>query len=243
MKNIKMTLAYDGTRYLGWQKQKNTGNTIQETIERTFFELTGESVEIIASGRTDAGVHAYGQVINFMTESALSPEELKTRLNTSLPSDIAVLSAERADERFHARYNAKTKTYVYRINSAKDPFTRKYAYFSSGALDLHLMREAAAILEGAHDFLGFSSLKRPDKSTVRTMLSVEITGNGFLLEIRYTADGFLFNMARIITGTLIEIGRGERPAQSINDVFNAKDRRFAGFTAPPHGLALLKVGY
>ena len=203
MKNYKITVQYDGTRYNGWQKQGNTPNTIQEKFEQILYKLCGKETPVFASGRTDAGVHAIGQVANFKCNTELSVEELMAYLNRYLPSDIAVTAIEEADERFHSRLNAKTKTYEYRIALSKpDVFIRKYVYPVEEKPDLVKMREAAEQLLGKHDFKGFSSVGRSKKSTVRTIHSIRIEEDNQLLIIRICGSGFLYHMVRIIAGTL-----------------------------------------
>lgn len=247
-KNIRLLLQYDGSRYEGWQKQKHTDKTIQGKLEQILEQLYGVSVEVHGSGRTDAGVHAMGQVANFHVPQGASvcqPEELSAYLNRYLPEDIAVLSAEEVPERFHSRLHAVSKTYLYRIETApkKDVFSRKYVYGFGKPLDLDRMRSAAGLLLGTHDFRAFCSLKRIKKSTERTIFSIVIEEKGTLLEISYTGDGFLYNMVRILTGTLLEIGAGERTAESVLDSLASGDRQMAGFTAPPEGLFLKEVHY
>ena len=243
--NYKMVLQYDGTRYDGWQKQGNTDRTIQGRIEAVLSKMAGADIEVHGSGRTDAGVHASGQVANFRLEEETEPEQIKSYLNSYLPEDIAVLSVEPAEERFHSRLNAKRKVYSYYVETApkKDVFSRKYVYGLGAGLDLKAMKEAAGALCGTHDFKSFCSNKKMKKTTVRTLYSISIRQKGSVLELSYTGDGFLYNMVRILTGTLIEVGLGKRPADSITGILEAKDRAAAGFTAPPEGLFLTKVEY
>lgn len=246
--NIRLRLQYDGSRYDGWQKQKNTDKTIQGKLEQILERLYGEPVEVHGSGRTDAGVHAFGQMANFHLPehaSVSNPEEIKAYLNHYLPEDIAVSEAEAVPARFHSRLNAEAKTYCYRIETAekKDVFSRKYVYGLGKPLDLDAMRKAAEYLVGTHDFRGFCSLKKFKKSTVRTIFSIDIKEKGTLVEISYTGDGFLYNMVRILTGTLLEIGRKERSAESVQAVLESGNRELAGFTAPPEGLFLQEVFY
>jgi len=245
MKNYVMTLMYDGTGYSGWQKQGNTDNSIQEKLEAVLSRMCGAKVEVAGSGRTDAGVHAKGQTASFRCETALSEEEILCCLNTYLPKDIAVTALSEAEERFHARLSAKKKTYLYRINmSCISPvFERKYIYDLRCPLDIEKMREASSYLLGRHDFKAFSSVRKTKKSTVREIYSISVTEENGEADIEITGNGFLYNMVRIIVGTLIEIGRGERAPESVRDILESMDRQNAGYTAPPHGLTLMRVEY
>ena len=245
MKNYKMIIQYDGTRYSGWQVQKTTEDTIQGKIERILGQMTGHTVEIHGSGRTDAGVHAKGQVASVAIDDAFSGEEIRDYLNTYLPRDIAVLSVEQVDERFHARFSATGKTYLYRIHTglASDVFDRKFVYDYLIPLDVTRMREAAALLTGRHDFRSFCGNKHMKKSTVRTVSEIRIQELPSELRIYYTGEGFLMNMVRILTGTLIEVGDGRREPESMTEILAACDRDAAGFTAPPQGLCLEEVYY
>lgn len=244
-KNYKMTLEYDGTRYDGWQKQGNTGNTIQEKLEKIFEKLTGSATEVIGSGRTDAGVHAKGQVANVHLDTELTVAELKQYMNRYLPEDIAVTSMEEAAERFHSRLNAKSKVYTYRVETTpkKPVFQRKYIYGLGESLDLEAMKAAARQLCGTHDFRSFCSNKNKKKSTVRTLQFITFQEHGTQIEINFSGDGFLYNMVRILTGTLIEVGQGKRRADTMIEILEAKDRQAAGFTAPSEGLFLTAVFY
>ena len=245
MKNYKMTLCYDGTRYSGWQKQKNTQNSIQEKIENVLCQMCGRNIEVFASGRTDAGVHAKGQVVSFRAQTPLSCDEIRAYLNSFLPKDIAVTEVIDADERFHARLSAKEKTYLYRINDSgvSNVFERKYVYDYPSPLDEKAMEKAAVHLLGKHDFKAFSSVKKTKKSTVREVYDIKIERSGGEVDIFITANGFLYNMVRIITGTLIEAGCGKRDIESVKDALESLDRENAGYTAPPEGLTLLDVKY
>ncbi|MCI9583506.1 MAG: tRNA pseudouridine(38-40) synthase TruA [Clostridium sp.] len=248
--NIRIVLQYDGTRYDGWQKQGNTDRTIQGRLERILERMTGQTVEVHGSGRTDAGVHALRQTANFHLPANArgkdwEPEAVRDALNRHLPEDIAVLEAERVPERFHSRLNAVSKTYLYRIETAEraDVFQRKYVYILGKPLDAGAMERAAFFLAGTHDFRGFSSLKRTRKSTVRTLALPEIRTAGSGMELLFTGDGFLYHMVRIMAGTLIEAGLHERSAESVKEVLESKNRALAGFTAPPQGLFLADVRY
>ncbi len=245
MKNYKLTIQYEGTRYNGWQRQENTSNTIQEKFENILFKLCKKKVEIFSSGRTDAGVHAKGQVANFKADLDLTTDEITDYFNKYLPGDVAVVKTEVVDDRFHARLNAKSKTYEYRIWTGKIPevFGRRTRYFYEGALDAELMKKGAEFLIGVHDFKAFCTSTRIKKSTVREIYSIEIDKTDSELIISVCGDGFLYNMVRIIVGTLIEIGRGECMPESIKSVLESGERKNAGYTAPPEGLTLLNVKY
>ena len=243
--NYKLLLQYDGTKLNGWQKQGNTDNTIQGKLEAILEKMYGMYVEIHGSGRTDAGVHALGQVANFHAPEMFSLEEILNTLNEYLSKDIRVLSVEEVDERFHARLTAKGKTYEYRIDNGKiaNVFQRKFTMREENPLDLEAMRAAAVQFLGTHDFKTFCANKKMKKSTVRTITSIEIKEMDGIVSIRYTGNGFLYNMVRILTGTLIEVGRGKRKPAEMGDVIGAKDRGAAGFTAPAQGLFLVEVDY
>jgi tRNA pseudouridine38-40 synthase len=244
MNNYKMSVQYDGTRYSGWQRQGNTAQTIQYKLEQALGRLLEEPIEVSGSGRTDAGVHALGQVANFKTEKAVDCGELLISLNQLLPEDIAVTSLSAASPRFHARLGAKEKTYCYTINLSpvQDVFRRRYEYQLPEPLDLEAMEQAAELLIGTHDFRGFST-GHTKKSTVRYLRSIEFSREGDKLCITFTGNGFLYNMVRILTGTLIEVGQGKRSPDSVTSVFETRDRQMAGFTAPPQGLCLMQVTY
>lgn len=245
MKNYKIVIQYDGTRYSGWQVQKCTPDTIQGKIEHVLETLAGHPVEIMGSGRTDAGVHALGQVANFHIEDEFSKDEIFKALNRFLPKDIAVSSIEEVDDRFHSRFSAIKKTYVYRIHTGivSNVFDRKFVYDYSEKLDVERMKKAAGYLVGTHDFKSFCGNKRMKKSTVRTIYDIDIEEKADEIVIIYTGNGFLMNMVRILTGTLIEVGDGRREPESMNAVLEAADREAAGYTAPPQGLILREVFY
>ena len=244
MKNYKITIQYDGTRYNGWQRQGNTKNTIQERFENVLFRMRGRKVEIFASGRTDAGVHAEGQVANFKCATDRTCEEIMEYLNRYLPEDIAVTSIEEVGERFHSRLNAVSKTYEYQI-AVKKPsvFVRKYVFTTDGNPDVEKMRFAAKLLLGKHDFKGFSSVGKTKKSTVRTLNSIDIISQGGIITIRINGSGFLYNMVRILAGTLLEIGTGKLDETVIHEIFQEKNREKAGATLPACGLKLVEVFY
>ena len=244
MKNFKITVQYDGTKYNGWQRQGNTANTIQERFENVLTKMCGSKVEIFASGRTDAGVHADEQTANFKCDTDMTEVQMFDYINKYLPSDIRVTSLTEADMRFHSRLNAVSKTYEYTIATQKpDVFIRKYVFFADKKLDVQKMRDAARLFEGEHDFKGFSSLGKTKKSTVRKINFIEITEENELVKIRINANGFLYNMVRIISGTLCDIGTGKLPESVIEKVFEEKLREKAGTTLPASGLRLVKVYY
>ena len=245
MRNFKVTLQYEGTRYQGWQKQESTDNTIQGKLEALLSKMAGTKVEIQGSGRTDAGVHAAGQVANFHLDTDQSPSQIMDYMNFYLPEDIAVISIEEVPERFHSRLNAKGKTYLYRVINSPVPhiFDRKYAWTVEEKLDVDAMRKAAAFLEGTHDYKAFTSLKKSKKSTVRTVerILIECVDD----EIRYTfrGDGFLYHMVRIMMGTLIEVGLHKKKPEEITGIFEKGLRENAGELVPAKGLTLLEVRY
>ena len=245
MHTYRMTLAYDGSRYNGWQKQGNTKNTIQEKLETLLTRLIGEPIEVAGSGRTDAGVHAMGQVVSFHTSAPRDCTALLSDIRKYLPDDIGALELTEAAPRFHARLNAAGKTYVYRIwnSDAPNVFERKYMYTLPDTLDMAAMETAAAALIGTHDFMSFCANKRMKKSTVRTIESIRMERLGNELRFTVTGDGFLYNMVRILVGTLLEVGMGKRSPDSMADLLSAKDRSKAGYLVPPHGLRLEAVYY
>ncbi len=245
MYNYKLTIQYDGTRYRGWQVQGNTDLTIQGKLEGVLSRLTGQLVEVHGSGRTDAGVHALGQVANVKLPHPVEPSELLGELNRYLPADIGVIAAEPAPERFHARLNARSKTYRYRIWNSAIPnvLERSYLYVLPESLDVAAMERAAADLVGTHDFRSFCGLKRFKKSTVRTITDISITQDGAEVRLEFTGNGFLMRMVRILAGTLVEVGLGQREADSMPAVLAAQDRAAAGPALPAQGLALVRVEY
>ena len=244
MRNLRLDICYDGTRYKGWQRLPGTDATIQGKIEQCLTKILGEAIEISGSGRTDAGVHARGQVANFHCESTMSAPEILTNLRRYLPEDIGIYNCRDCSERFHARLNAKEKTYLYRIWNSDAPcvFDRRYVAVMPEKLNLDAMRVAAADLEGEHDFSAFCGNPKFKKSTVRFIRSVEICREGPEVRLYFTGNGFIHNQVRIMVGTLVEIGRGERSADSIPELFGGK-RSEAGFLAPGQGLCLQEVTY
>ena len=245
MRNIKMTIRYDGSRYKGFQRLKDNDMTIQGKIEDVLSKMTNESIEIIGSGRTDMGVHAYRQVANFKTNSSLSIEKMQSYLYEYLPEDIVITKLEEVDERFHSRYNAKSKVYLYKIYNAEvhDPFLRKYTSHIPKKLDVDLMKEASKYLIGEHDFTSFASSKSKKKSHVRTINSIDIVQKNDLIEIYVDGDGFLYNMVRIIVGALVDVGSKRKEPKDIKCMLEQKDRSKSSDTAPAKGLYLYKVRY
>ncbi len=245
MKNYRIAVQYDGTKYNGWQRQGNTADTIQAKIENILEKMTGHSVEIHGSGRTDKGVHAKGQVASFKINTEKSELEISEYINTYLPEDIAVTEVKTVDERFHARLNAVRKAYVYRIHNSSVPnvFEHRFMHTVEDALDITAMKLAAKEFLGEHDFAGFSSVKRSKKSTVRIIYSVGVERFGDDIVFAVTGSGFLYNMVRIMSGTLVEIGLGKRSIDTIAEVFETKNRQLAGETLPGKGLTLLSVEY
>ena len=245
MRNIRLLVQYEGTRYQGWQRQESSENTIQGRLEKLLSQMCGEKIELQGSGRTDAGVHAMGQVANFHTESTLSTEEMLEYINTYLPQDIAVIQVTEAAERFHSRLNAAGKCYQYRVwNSAvPDVFLRRYALEYPQMLDIEAMKQAASLLLGEHDFKSFTSTKKGKKSTVRRIDDIDIVREGNLLTFTFTGNGFLYHMVRILMGTLLEVGEGKRSAGSIPELIACKNRAQAGPLVPAKGLTLKEVYY
>lgn len=245
MKNYKITIQYDGTRYNGWQRLGNTQNTIQGKIEDVLSRMVGHSVEIHGSGRTDKGVHACGQVANFKINTEFSASEIKDYLNRYLPEDIAVIDACEVHERFHSRLCVKSKTYIYRIwnSDVPDVFRHKYMYTVEDKLDFDAMKKTAEYMLGTHDFSGFSSLKKHKKSTVRTIYKLTVDKQNDEIIITVKGNGFLYNMVRIISGTILEAGLGLRTPESVLEIFESKTREMAGKTLPAKGLMLLEVDY
>ena len=244
MRNLRLDICYDGTRYKGWQRLSGTDNTIQGKIETALSRILEEPIEISGSGRTDAGVHARGQVASFHCESNMSSEEILSNLRRYLPEDIGIYSCKEVSPRFHARLNAKEKTYLYRIWNSEAPcvFERKFTAQFPEKLDLEAMRQAAVQLCGEHDFSAFCGNPKFKKSTVRFVRSIDMQRCGHEIRIEVTGNGFLHSMVRIIVGTLIEVGRGERCVDTIPMLFGEK-RAEAGFHAPAQGLCLQEVYY
>jgi tRNA pseudouridine38-40 synthase len=244
MPNFRLTLSYDGSRYRGWQRQGNTDNTIQAKLEETLSRILDETVECAGSGRTDAGVHAMAQTVSFRAQTKLPPEEILTQLRRYLPEDIGAQSLSLAPPRFHARLSCTGKTYVYRVWNSAAPcvFERKYVYQYPQPLNEQAMGLAAEKLLGEHDFAAFSTA-RTKKSTVRRIDSIEIKRTGDELRIAISGNGFLYNMVRIITGTLLEVGAGRMSPEDVERALNSQNRTQAGPTAPAKGLCLWETRY
>jgi tRNA pseudouridine38-40 synthase len=237
-------LEYDGTGYAGWQTQPGQ-TTIQATLEAALLRLTQETISVVGAGRTDAGVHAQGQVVSFRSNRDLPLHEWRRGLNAHLPQDIAVQSAEIVADDFHARYSAKRKRYDYRILHRQDrsALDRHRAWHIYGPLRLDAMREAAAFLVGKQDFASFQGHPTDTKDTMCDLRQVDLVQEGPLILVQFVGDRFLKQMVRSIVGTLVEIGQGKRPPQAMKAILAAKDRRSAGYTAPPQGLYLMRVDY
>ena len=245
MKNYKMIISYDGSRYYGWEHQPNTDMTIQGKLEAVLSKMVDKPVEVIGAGRTDAGVHAKAMVANCHMKTTLSERDVLAYLNRYLPEDICVREVRIASDRFHARYNATGKTYCYTLYAGdlKPVFNRKYVYVPEKQPDISRMREAAAHLIGEHDFASFCGNPKMKKSTVREIYDIEIERKGSYINMTYHGSGFLQYMVRILTGTLLEVGTGKRSPDSIPELIEARNRSLAGFTVPPQGLCLMKVDY
>ena len=248
--NYKLLIQYDGTDFQGWQVQEND-RTIQGELERVIGMLEDAKVNVIGSGRTDAGVHAEGQVANVMVNRSFTPDKLVAAINGNLWRDIRVLKAERVADEFHARFSAKKKTYLYRIVNAPvmSPFWRRFAHHEHRPLDILRMTEATRLLLGEHDWTAFASAHSDGDSRIRTILDCSIESHwdsrasANILEFQISANGFLRYMVRSIIGTLIEVGRGEKDSDTIQTAIVTGDRSLAGKTAPAHGLTLLRVDY
>lgn len=245
MQRIKMTISYDGTAFNGYQVQPN-GRTVQEELQRALKQMhKGKLIHVTGSGRTDARVHALGQVIHFDTPLSIPLDKWVRALNAQLPADVRVLRAEAVPEDFHARYHVVRKTYHYRVNNraASDVFRRNYAVHEARELNIGDMRRAAAHLIGEHDFTSFCSAKTDVKDKVRTIYRIDIEKENDELIFTFEGSGFLYNMVRILMGTFLEVGRGDRQADELPSILEAQDRSRAGKTAPPHGLYLWEVSY
>ena len=243
MRNLKITIQYNGKDYCGWQRQPNSLG-IQGNIENAIYEITKEKVKLIGSGRTDAGVHAFGQVANFLINSNIPASKLPLAINSKLPKDISVIDCVEVDDNFHSRYSAIGKTYRYLIyhSQYRSPIYKDISYQVKYDLDIEKMKKEAKFLLGEHDFCGFMSSGSSVLDTVRTISDISIKTEEDLIIIEITGNGFLYNMVRIIVGTLVDIGRGKID-ESLEDIISSKDRKRAGHTAPAHGLFLKKVYY
>ncbi len=243
MRNLKLTIQYDGTKYCGWQKQPNSSG-IQGTIEYAIYEITKEKVNIIGSGRTDAGVHALGQVANFKTNSSIPIARISDALNAKLPKDVSIIDCQEVSDDFHSRYSATGKIYRYLIYNKpyRSPLYKDISYHVRYELDIEKMRLEAKSLLGTHEFKGFMSSGSSVKDTVRTIHNISIEYSGDLIVLEVEGNGLLYNMVRIIVGTLVDIGRG-RIDKPLEEIIASQDRGEAGHTAPAHGLFLKKVHY
>lgn len=244
MKRVGLVVAYDGTNYCGWQIQPN-GITIQGVLNDALSDLLGEKIETIGASRTDAGVHALGNVAVFDTEMRMPGDKFSFALNQRLPEDIRIQKSEEVDADFHPRYVKSQKTYEYRILNCRFPIPteRFYSHFTYIPLDVDKMKEAASYLIGEHDFKSFCGTGAQVKTTVRTVKEIQIEKSGDRITIRITGEGFLYNMVRIIAGTLMDIGGGLYPPEKMKEILEAKDRKKAGPTAPARGLTLMKIQY
>ena len=244
MKRVKLTVAYDGTRYSGWQVQQNAV-TIEGVLNKALSKLTGEEIAVIGASRTDAGVHAMGNVAVFDTESTIPGERFLYVLNQKMPEDIVIVASEEVPLTWHPRHQDTLKTYEYRILNAKlpDPTRRLYTNFVSFDLDIDLMRKGAAYLVGEHDFAGFCSVKTNAKTTVRTITDLQVLQKGDEIIIRVTGNGFLYNMVRIIAGVLIRVGRSYYPPEKVLALLEGRERTGEAVTAPPQGLCLMEIQY
>lgn len=244
MKRVKLIVAYDGTNYCGWQVQPN-GITIESVLNHHLTELLGEEIHVIGASRTDSGVHADGNVAVFDTQARMPAEKISYALNTRLPQDIRIQDSCEVPSDFHPRFQQTVKTYEYRICNRRfpDPCSRLYALFYYWDLDVEKMRQAAAYLVGEHDFTSFCTKKEEVTNCVRTIYSLEVEKNGDFITLRIRGNGFLYNMVRIITGTLLRVGGGQIEPEQILQILEAKDRGAAAETAPAHGLRLVKIEY
>lgn len=244
MKRVKLEVAYDGTNYCGWQIQSN-GITIEGVLNRCLSELLGEQILVIGTSRTDSGVHACGNVAVFDTVTRIPPEKISYALNQRLPEDIRIQDSSEVPVDFHPRYSKSSKTYIYRILNKKFdiPIYRHYTHFLHTPLEVDAMREAASYLVGTHDYLSFCSAGAQVKDTIRTVNSLVVQKNDDIIELIINGNGFLYNMVRIIAGTLIEAGKGVYSPEYVKTILEACDRSKAGPTAPAKGLTLFKIYY
>ena len=245
LRNYKMIISYDGTRFYGWESQTTTDMTIQGKLQNVLSLMVNQEVKLIGAGRTDAGVHAKAMVANVNLGTEMTVEEIRDYMNQYLPDDICIEEVKIASDRFHSRYNAIGKTYCYTcyIGESKPVFERKYVYTPPEVPNVELMRKAAEYLTGEHDFASFCAKAQKKKSTVRNVDKIDIVEDGNYLRLTYHGNGFLYNMVRILTGTLLEVGFGKRTPESMIELLKAKNRKLAGYTAPPQGLCLVKVDY
>lgn len=244
MRNIKLTIEYDGKKFGGWQKQPNKLN-IQGEIEKAIEEITGERIDLNASGRTDAGVHSLGQVANFKTNSKIEIEKIPIAINSKLKQSIRIIKAEEVEENFHARYSCKGKKYRYIINNSKygSAIYRDLEYHMPIKLNVEAMQKGIKYFEGEHDFKGFKASGTSSKSSVRTIYNAKVIQEGERIIIELEGNGFLYNMVRIISGTMVDVGLGKIKPEEIPEIIESKERSRAGKTLPPQGLYLVEVYY
>lgn len=247
MQNIKLTLAYDGTDFCGWQVQKQGERTVQGELEQVLFQIVKEKVSVIGAGRTDSGVHAHGQVVHFQSKAHMTAEQFQKAINALLPDDVVVLQAEEVSADFHAQHSAVGKVYRYSLLSQPyiDPVKRRFVWWYPYNLDVCLMQTEAKELLGQHDFCSFTAVEALNRvsSTIRKIKRLDIEKSGVDVTVTIEGDGFLYKMVRNIVGTLVEVGSGQRPIGSVADILQAKKRVAAGVTAPPQGLFLEQVYY
>ena len=244
MKRVKLTVAYDGTGYCGWQVQPN-GITVEEVLNKALRKLTGEEITVMGASRTDSGVHAMGNVAVFDTNTSIPVERIAMALNQRLPEDITIVKSEEVPADFHPRYGDIKKTYEYHIVNTRMPMPTKrlYNYFASYDLDIEKKREAAGYLVGEHDFVSFCNVRTDVENTVRTVYALDVLQQGDEITVRITGNGFLYNMVRIIVGTLIRVGRGFYEPEEVKEILEEKKRTAAGVTAPPQGLFLMEIEF
>lgn len=247
MRLLRLDIEYDGGAFSGWQRQKTSPRTVQQILEEALWRILQEKIVVTGASRTDAGVHARGQVAHFSTASTIPPGRLRWSVNALLPPEILVRRVRVAPRSFHARFGATRKRYRYRVWNAPDRplWDRAHAWHERRPLDLARMREAARALAGRRDFKAFTTAdrKRKSRNFVRTLHLLRLSRSGVEIRVDLAADGFLYNMARVIVGTLVEVGLGKRPPQSVPEALKRRDRRLAGRTAPAHGLCLMRVEY
>lgn len=244
MKKVKLIVAYDGTEYCGWQLQPN-GVSVESVLNAAISDLTGEDIKVVGASRTDAGVHAKGNVAVFETNARMPGEKMSYALNQRLPEDVVIQDSCEVDMDFHPRHCKSSKTYEYKIlnRTFNDPTLRRYCYFYYMKLDIERMRKGAGYLVGEHDFTSFAAPKTQVKDFVRTIYAIDIDTANDVITVRISGNGFLYNMVRIIVGTLLEVGRGQMEPEDVKRILEAKDRKKAGPTAPPEGLTLIRIDY
>jgi len=244
MRHLRLVVQYDGTDFAGFQFQPDQ-RTVQGVLQEALSQLLGEKIQVCGASRTDAGVHACGQVVSFKTACAIPLERIVPALNALLPRDVAAMEVAEAPEHFHPRYQARRKYYVYRIlnRPLPSPFWGRYAWHVPRPLDVEAMQQGARHLWGEHDFAAFCAAGGSAKTTVRTLYELTVERQGDMIEVKASGNGFLYMMMRIIVGTLVEVGLGKRPAEEMAAILASRDRRRAGPTAPPHGLTLQQIEY